>query len=139
MRTIAVNDNFHWKALQLHGDEWRCIKCDATHATNRVTWSDHLDPELFTLRYCNNCLPEILTEPPLQERLKLPNRSKWALKLSSSESPCDVCRSPVDLWEELKGRFVLCPSHHNRRGHLTCWLRSLRSRKTKRADNQDSQ
>jgi hypothetical protein len=139
MRTITVNDNFHWKAVQLHGDKWRCIKCDATHATNLVTWSDHLDTALFTFRYCKTCLPEILIEPPLEQRLKLPDRSEWELKSSSSESPCDICGSPVDIWEGLKGRFVLCPSHHNRRGYLTCWLRSLRTRATKRTDDQDDQ
>ena len=73
MRTITVDDTYHWKALQLNGEKWRCIVCDATHATNRVTWQDHRDTVLFELRYCTSCLPEILTEPPLELRVKLPS------------------------------------------------------------------
>ena len=129
MRTIAVNDNFHWKALQLHGDKWRCIKCDATHATNRVTWADHLGTELFTLRYCKSCLPEILIEPPLEERLKLPNRSQWELKASHHEWPCAVCGNTVDSLDLMKGRFMLCPQHSTWRGYVVAWVFLLRAKR----------
>jgi len=68
--TIKVDDGFHWRALQLNGEKWWCIACDASHATNRVTWIDHLNRALFEMRYCNSCLPEILIEPPLEHRVR---------------------------------------------------------------------
>lgn len=126
MRTITVDDNYHWKALQINGEEWRCIACDAPHATNLVTWQDHRDAVIFELRYCASCLPENLTEPPLEQRVKLPRPSEWALKLSSEEEPCDVCGCPVDLWEGLTGQYVLCPAHKNRRGRLIALWRRIK-------------
>ena len=75
MRTITVEDNYHWKALKDRGADWLCIACEAPYATNVVTWSDHLDSELFKVRYCQSCLPELLLQPPLEERLRLPQRS----------------------------------------------------------------
>ena len=65
MRTIEVNDNFHWKAVKLYGDKWRCCVCDASHATILVTWKDHFDTVIFEFRYCRSCLPELLIEPPI--------------------------------------------------------------------------
>lgn len=71
MRIITVDNNIHWKALQIHGERWRCVVCDKSHAINRVKWFDHPDTLLFELRYCNACLPEILRAPPMELRLSL--------------------------------------------------------------------
>lgn len=128
MRTVTVEDNHHWKALQQRGADWLCIACDAPCATNLVTWADHLDTKIFSVRYCNTCLPEILVQPPIEQRLKLPQRSPWELKLTSSEGPCDICGSTVDLWEGMKGRFVLCRAHFSRRGYLKASWRLIRRR-----------
>lgn len=70
MSTIKVHRNYHWKALQLRGPDWHCIACAKTHATNLVEWSNDNGEVIFTLRYCNSCLPEILVQPPLDLRLK---------------------------------------------------------------------
>ncbi len=70
MRTITVENNVHWKALQIHGDRLRCDVCDKSHAINCVRWFDHPDTLLFELRYCNTCLPEILNEPPIDVRVR---------------------------------------------------------------------
>ena len=126
MRTITVEDNYHWKALQLNGANWRCIACDQTNATVLVTWRNHVGEKRFAVRYCTTCLPEVLLSPPLEQRLKLPERSTWDLKLSHSEAPCDICGSSTDLWEGIRGDFVLCPAHHSRRGYLNALLQKLR-------------
>lgn len=69
--TIKIDDNFHWKALQLYGAHWKCVVCEAPYAFTRVSYLDHLGRTRFKLRYCRSCLPPDLVEPPLDLRLRI--------------------------------------------------------------------
>jgi hypothetical protein len=71
--TIKIDDNFHWKALQLYGANWTCVVCEAPYAVTNVTYFDHLGRTRFRLRYCRHCLPPDLVEPPLDLRLRTKN------------------------------------------------------------------
>ena len=125
MRTITLDNRYDHKELQQSGEKWRCISCDASHATSHVTWRDHRDTVIFDLRYCHSCVPAIFVEPPLEQRSKLPKPTKWALNLSSDEELCDACGCPVDFWDGLTGSYVLCPAHRNRRGRVTAFWRRI--------------